>query len=232
MNDNQPFSKPLPQLQVSHLSHTYGRKKAPVFTDLSFEAQGGTCVGILGKNGCGKSSLLSILAGIKKPTSGTISLSYQNESSQSTPVVGYVPQENPLMEELTALDNLRLWYSDSPLSLEQELAQGTLAMLDIPSFLHTRVKHMSGGMKKRLNIGCAIACDPQILLLDEPGAALDLPCKLQILDYLAQYKQQGNLILIATHEEQEIAFCDQIYLLDQGTLTPVSYNGDPHALFT
>lgn len=129
------------------------------------------------------------------------------------------------MEELSALDNLKLWYCESPLDLNQELEQGTLHMLGIHEFLHRRVKHMSGGMKKRLNIGCAIAKNPHILLLDEPGAALDLPCKEQIIDYLENYKAQGNLVLIATHEEPEIALCDRLFLLQEGVLQPFTHDG-------
>ena len=103
-------------------------------------------------------------------------------------------------------------------------------MLSIPSFLKKKVKHLSGGMKKRLTIGCALACNPQILLLDEPGAALDLPCKEEILSYLKSYKSAGNIVIIATHEEPEIALCDHIFLLRNGTLTEFEYNGDLNAL--
>lgn len=211
--------------EVKSIKKNYRHHKKTILKDISLEANGGECIGILGTNGCGKSTLLSILAGIRKANSGSFAARYK-EPSKEKPVIGFVPQENPLMEELTALDNLRLWYSNSPLDLQEELKQGTLHLLGISDFLHTRVSQMSGGMKKRLNIGCAIASNPQILLLDEPGAALDLPCKEQINQYLQAYKEQGNLILIATHEEPEIALCDRLFLLKDGILVPYQYDGN------
>ena len=134
------------------------------------------------------------------------------------------------MEELSALDNLKLWYCDSPLSLKEELKSGVLFMLGIPDFLSVTVKHMSGGMKKRLSLGCSLAKAPEILLLDEPGAALDLTCKQQIEQYLQTYKKQGNILIIATHEEREIALCDKIYILKDGHLSLYSYDGNIHEL--
>lgn len=214
--------------EVKGIKKTYRHDKKNILKDISLEANGGECIGILGTNGCGKSTLLSILAGIRKADGGRFTTRYKEPSKGKPmiPMIGFVPQENPLMEELTALDNLRLWYSNSPLDLQEELNHGTLRLLGISDFLHTRVNQMSGGMKKRLNIGCAIASNPQILLLDEPGAALDLPCKEQINQYLQTYKEQGNLILIATHEEPEIALCDRLFLLKDGVLVPYQYDGN------
>lgn len=132
------------------------------------------------------------------------------------------------MPELSAYDNLRLWYCQSSLSLEKELEDGILAMLGISDFLKVPVRHMSGGMKKRLSIACSIALSPDILLLDEPGAALDLICRECIEAYLREYRARGCLILIATHEEREIALCDRLFLLKEGRLSPFAYHGDIH----
>jgi ABC-2 type transport system ATP-binding protein len=212
-------------LTVQHLKKSFRRGRKQVLSDVNLTAFRGECIGILGANGCGKSTLLSILAGIQKPDSGSIQIAVP----QAHPI-GYVPQECPLMEELNALDNLKLWYCNSPLSLSEELANGFLAMLGIPDFLTTPVKNMSGGMKKRLSIGCAIAQKPEILLLDEPGAALDLICKERIEVYLKNFKKQGNTILLATHEEREIALCDRLFLLTNGELHAFTYNGNIHQL--
>ena len=222
-------------LELQGLQKSFRRGKKQVLQDVSLQAQGGQCIGILGANGCGKSTLLSILAGIQRPDRGAIRLNGTELSGKKirrslSCVVGFVPQEPPLMAELSAYDNLRLWYCQSPLSLEKELQEGFLAILGIPDFLKVPVRHMSGGMKKRLSIGCSIAMSPQVLLLDEPGAALDLQCKEYIETYLREYRSQGNLILIATHEEREIALCDQLFLLKNGILSPLSYQGDIHQI--
>ncbi len=213
-------------LEIQHLSKSYHRGKKEILKDINVSIKNGACVGILGANGSGKSTLLSILAGITTPTLGSFQVAHSTDATHATTNIGYIPQENPLMEELSALDNLRLWYSLSETSLEDELANGTLHELGIHDFLKTKVKYMSGGMKKRLSIGCSLAKSPNILLLDEPGAALDLPCKETILHCLQSYKAKGNLAIIATHEEAEIEICDQLFLLQDGTLLPFSYDGN------
>lgn len=220
-------------LEVQELQKSFRHGKKQVLTDISFRGYGGECIGILGANGCGKSTLLSILAGIQRPDSGKILLNEKNILDNKCrkllhSLVGYVPQEAPLMTELSAYDNLRLWYCQSSSSLEQELQNGFLATLGISDFLKVPVRHMSGGMKKRLSIACSIACSPHVLLLDEPGAALDLVCKEYIETYLKEFRSEGNLIIIATHEEREIAMCDRLYLLKEGRLTPFTYQGDIH----
>jgi len=241
-NMNQSSSQNEISLVIEHLQKSFLKGKKRVLTDINLTVFGGECIGILGANGCGKSTLLSILAGIQKPDSGSCLIDGRNvfpaqnkgfrlrPPSAAQAKAGYVPQECPLMEELNALDNLKLWYCDSPLSLEEELDDGFLAMLGIPEFLKTKVKNMSGGMKKRLSIGCALAENPHILLLDEPGAALDLICKEKIEIYLRHYKSMGNIILLATHEEREIALCDRLFILKNGTLSPLIYNGNIHQL--
>ncbi len=206
-------------------------KKKEVLRGISLKAGEGSCVGILGGNGCGKSTLFSILAGVQRGDEGAFF--YQGKDLLRDPgaasrALGYVPQGNPLMEELTAWDNLRLWYSRK--DLERELSGGVLAMLGIDEFIKTRVGRMSGGMKKRLSIGCAMAGKPSILLLDEPSAALDLVCKERIYQYLAEYKAQGGILLLATHDVQEMELCDVCYILKEGMLTPYRYDGDLHCL--
>lgn len=206
-------------------------KKKEVLRGISLKAGEGSCVGILGGNGCGKSTLFSILAGVQRGDEGAFFYQGKDllrDSGAASRALGYVPQGNPLMEELTGWDNLRLWYSRK--DLERELSEGVLSMLGIDEFVKIRVSRMSGGMKKRLSIGCAMAGKPAILLLDEPSAALDLVCKERIYRYLAEYKAQGGILLLATHDVQEMELCDICYILKEGTLTPYRYDGDLHCL--
>ena len=117
-----------------------------------------------------------------------------------------------------------------PERLKQELENGVLAMLGIPDFLKVPVSRMSGGMKKRLSIGCAVAHHPKVLLLDEPSAALDLICKERIANYLLEFKRQGGIVLLTTHDIQELPLCDALYILKQGSLIPYTYDGKYHHL--
>lgn len=219
------------KIEAEHIKKHYGRKT--VLNDICFDGISGQCIGILGANGCGKSTLLSVLAGVLKSDGGTFSIDSENilgKNTQNGKLVGYVPQGTPLIEELSALDNLRLWYCDSRLDMETELKSGVLAMLGINDFLKVPVNKMSGGMKKRLSIGCAVANDPCVLIMDEPSAALDLVCKERIHNYILDFRSRGGIVIIATHEEQEINLCDKHYIMKNGVLSPLNYDGNVHKL--
>lgn len=205
------------QIEIKHISKSYGKKQ--VLTDVSLQLQGGCCVGILGANGTGKSTLLSILAGVQEQGSGEFLFDgvdlFQNPRKRSR-LVGYVPQGTPLIEELTAWDNLLLWYDRK--QLRQELENGILKLLDLQDVLKIPVRKLSGGMKKRLSFGCAMANKPPILLLDEPTAAIDLACQLSIHQYLKAYKKAGGVILMTTHDLQDLSLFDTLYILKDGSL--------------
>lgn len=127
--------------------------------------------------------------------------------------IGYVPQENPLYDELKPVDNLRMWTNKRKSEILQALQAPPLAQLGIQTFLDTPVKNMSGGMKKRLSLACALLDAPQILLMDEPFAALDLPAKQDAMQFMRYYLSLGNSIVIASHEEAVFQFCHTVYLL-------------------
>lgn len=217
------------QIEVTGIKKAYGRKK--VLTDISFSVEAGSCAAILGSNGSGKSTLLSILAGVRRADGG--SFLYQGTDllrhpGQIPKVLGYVPQGDPLMEELNAWDNLRMWYDRE--TLKRELSDGTLKLLGIDGFLKTPVRRMSGGMKKRLSIGCAVVAHPGILVLDEPSAALDPVCKENIRAFLEVYRREGGIVLMATHDAQDLDLCNACYILKDGVLRPWQYDGDFHKL--
>ena len=212
-------------IEIKDISKKFGKKQ--VLSGVDFAADSGECIGILGTNGTGKSTLLSILAGVLRPDAGALLCDGTNllrEPGVRGRAVGYVPQGTPLIEELTAYDNLFLWYDKE--SLQKELHGGILDMLGIPEFLRVRVSKMSGGMKKRLSIGCALAGHPPIFLLDEPMSALDIVCKQKIKDYLQSYKQAGGILILVTHDVLELELCDRCYILKDGKTLPFDFSGD------
>ncbi len=217
------------KIEIRQVKKNYRKKE--VLKQVSFEAGTGMCIGILGSNGSGKSTLLSVLAGLQRPDGGEFCCDGKNlfeKPKLLAKLTGYVPQGTPLLEELTAWDNLRLWYDKE--TLERELSAGVLAMLGIPDFIRVRVSKMSGGMKKRLSIGCAVAHSPKILLLDEPSAALDLVCKERIAVYFRRYKADGGILVLATHDTQELELCDRWYILKDGMLASYEYDGNVRRL--
>lgn len=211
--------------KVNNITKKYSSHK--VLKEISFEISFGRCIGILGVNGSGKSTLLSILAGVQKADSG--SFMYEDtdllkDMNKHAETVGYVPQGTPLIEELTARDNLLLWYTKE--QLKKELDKGVLSMLDISGFLDKTVSKLSGGMKKRLSIGCSMSGHPRILLLDEPSAAIDIVCKKNIADYVNMFKKSGGSVIITTHDVTELELCDEMYILKDGVLSRYNFDGD------
>ena len=213
------------KIEIKDIKKKYGKRT--ILDGISFAAEGGECIGILGANGSGKSTLLSILASVTRADFG--SFLYEDKNLFDYPrvrseIVGYVPQGTPLIEELSAKDNLLLWYDRE--SMKRELESGVLKMLGIDAFLNTRVSKMSGGMKKRLSIGCAISRRPPIILLDEPMAALDLACKQTIIEYLRRHLSDGGILLLSTHDVLELELCTRCYIIKEGKLEPFEYTGN------
>ena len=224
------------KIDIRNIRKKYSRRR--ILTDISLPASAGEMIGIVGQNGCGKSTLLKILTGVLPADGGEFlyedggrSANLLHDSTLRSKVIGYVPQTTPLMDELTAKDNLRLWYTGRS-SLKEELEDGVLKRLGVDEFLKTPVYKLSGGMKKRLSIGCAVAHHPKILLLDEPGAALDLVCKKIITDYLNEFCESGGIALIASHEIQEIAACSRSVILKDGILHDCDFDGDVDRLIS
>lgn len=216
-------------IEVKDIRKAYGKHR--VLKGVSFRSESGRCVGILGKNGCGKSTLLSILAGVQKCDGGEFLIDNRplfRHPAELRRNVGYVPQGTPLIEELTARDNLLLWYTGD--EIRRELNDGVLRMLGIGEFLKTPVSKMSGGMKKRLSIGCAMQTRPPVLLLDEPCAALDIECKESILNYLRDYKSRGGSLVLISHDPMELGICDECKIMRDGVLFDYDYDGDVERL--
>ncbi len=210
------------EYQVSGLRKAYGKRQ--ILRDIEFGAKDGMCIGILGGNGSGKSTLLAILAGIVRADAGMLSLDGTKVPFGRGIAVGYVPQGNPLAEELTVRDHLRLWYDKE--SLTRELESGVLKDLGLDAVQKMPVRKLSGGMKKRLVIGCAAADRPKLLLMDEPTSSLDLAAKEAIYEYMHGFLGGGGIILLATHDVHEIESCDLCYILRDGKNIPCSYEGD------
>ena len=201
-------------MKVSHIRKFY-RKKA-VLEDVSFTARPGERIAMIGRNGCGKTTLMKILAGIIKPDAGALEYFGQNPFRQRggfLKLCGYVPQEDPLIEELTVKDNLKLWGQKKCLS-DQRLME----MFDLNPILKVQVRKLSGGMKRRVSIACAISQWPPILLMDEPTAAVDLYYKQVLWQWMEQYTALNGILILSTHEEREIRDSQRCLLLEQGQL--------------
>jgi ABC-2 type transport system ATP-binding protein len=205
-------------IQVSHVKKNY-RKKA-VLTDISFSANAGEWVVIAGRNGCGKSTLLQILAGAMKPADGELRYMGADPLKKRQlfrQLCGYVPQQDPLMEELSVLDNLRLWGYR-----KRRPDQILLEQFGLTKLLRQPVETLSGGMKRRVSFACATITHPQILLLDEPSAALDIFYRDEMHRWMEQYVGRGGTILMTSHDEAEIMQAGRCLVMNHGRLYELS----------
>lgn len=217
---------------ISANNVTYRVGKKALFEDVNIKFTEGNCYGLIGANGAGKSTLLNILAGVTEHNAGRFLIDgvdlWKKEGRRLRGKVGIVPQGTPLVEELSAKDNLLLWYSRE--QMERELNSGVLSLLGIDKFLKVPVKKMSGGMKKRLSIGCSVASHPSVLLLDEPTASLDIVCREEVCDYIRRFTNAGGIAVISTHEVSEIQFCTRLYMLKNASLSPYEKETDASRL--
>ena len=197
---------------AEHIAQRYGRRE--ILTDCTIEADRGECIGIAGRNGSGKSTFLQIIAGGRRPAGGVIR--YEGKEMHTDPgrisrIAAYVPQHNPLIEELTAEQNLQLM-SGRKVPSEDPVCR----KLRIDEFFRMKVSSLSGGMKRRLAIACALTEHQTILVMDEPTSALDLYHKAIIYDYLKDYTKSGGIVVMATHDIEEMTLCDRLYLITGG----------------
>lgn len=203
-------------VEVSHIQKKYGKKE--VLTDIHFQVNSGEIVAIVGNNGCGKSTLLQVLAGVLPSDRGDIfyfGQSTKKNKKAYKEYCGYVPQENPLLEELSVYDNLKLWGAG------EKLEEKIIKQFQLEDMLFVPVEKLSGGMKRRVSILCAILHYPPVLLLDEPTIALDLYHKDSIREWLKEYKKKHGIIIMATHDEKEILDADRCFVMKEGILKEI-----------
>ena len=202
-------------VEVSHLHKKYGKKV--ILEDISFQANCGERIAIVGKNGCGKSTLMRSMSGIMKPDGGEILYFGENALRKKKvfrDYCGYVPQENPLIEELSVKDNLRLWGKGN-----REITEKLTELLQLKDMMHMPVEKLSGGMKRRVSIACALMNMPPVILMDEPTTALDLYYKEGIHKWMESYQKMNGIIIMTTHDEQEIMECDRCLVMKEGKIT-------------
>lgn len=187
-------------LSVNDIRFSYRGQN--VLDGLSLSVGAGECLVIAGPNGCGKSTALALMAGVLQPQGGSVSLCER---------IGYVPQKGGLMEDMSVMDNLRFFAGLAGSQLPK------MQPLGIDAYLKKRVSRLSGGMKKRVSIACALAAQPQVLLLDEPCEALDAPGLNELAGLIAYLKSCGMAIVYVGHDTDEFApFFDRLAFIRDG----------------
>ena len=200
-------------VEVRDIRKSYGRKL--ILDGVGFSAQPGEQIALVGRNGCGKSTLMQIMAGLIKADSGSVSYFGQGirAGRSFSHTVGYLPQENPLIEELSVADNISLW-SGKRVRPDDEVVK----MFHLKDMLKDPVYKLSGGMKRRVAIACACVHMPPVMLMDEPTAALDIYYRLEVRKWMKQYREMNGTIITVTHDSDEMSDSTRCLLIEDGTI--------------
>jgi lipooligosaccharide transport system ATP-binding protein len=191
---------------------------------INFSVKQGESFGLLGPNGAGKSSTMRILGATSQRTSGEV-LILGKDPEQAGPQIrahlGVVPQQDNLDEELTCAENLYIYgrYFGLPKTAVKNKLDELLEFAQLLDKKNSKVKSLSGGMKRRLTIARALVSDPDILMLDEPTTGLDPQARHILWDRLFRLKEKGVTLLITTHHMDEAEqLCDRLMVMDKGEI--------------
>jgi ABC-2 type transport system ATP-binding protein len=201
--------------------------------NLSFRVKYGEIFGLLGPNGSGKTTTINMISGLSKPSSGEVKVLGYNMADNTRAVhavLGTVPQETALYEELTAWTNMSV-HADLygvPRSERDRRMTDMLKLVELYDRRHSRVSTFSGGMKRRLALARALLHDPQLLYLDEPTLGVDVQSRRAIWDYILDLKEkEGKTVLLSTNYLEEAnLLCDRIAIIDRGKLVALDTPGD------
>lgn len=194
-------------------------------SEVSIRVGHGTITGLVGPDGAGKTTLIHLLAGLMKADSGRVEL-LGGPPDAARSELGYMPQRFGLYEDLSVLENLNLYAElrGLPMSQRSETFDRLLGFTDLKRFQTRLAGKLSGGMKQKLGLACALVRTPKVLLLDEPGVGVDPISRRELWAMVSDLKHEGIGVLWSTAYLDEAANCDCVYLLNNGKLL---FSGPP-----
>jgi nitrate/nitrite transport system ATP-binding protein len=211
-------------LQLDHISKTFtsGSRATEVLADVTLTVDRGEFVSVIGHSGCGKTTVLNIVAGLVRATTGGAILEGR-EVNEPGPDRAVVFQNHSLLPWLTVYDNVRLAVDKvfAATKSRSERRAWTLHNLDLVQMSHAKDKRpaeISGGMKQRVGLARALAMEPKVLLLDEPFGALDALTRSHLQDsVMALHEKLGNTVLMITHDVDEaVLLSDRVVMMTNG----------------
>ncbi|MFN4254881.1 MAG: ABC transporter ATP-binding protein [Saprospiraceae bacterium] len=192
--------------------------------NVSFEVRAGELFGLIGPDGAGKTTLLRILATLLLPSSGSATvagLDVVKDFRQLRQIIGYMPGRFSLYQDLSVAENLEFFAAVFGTTVRENYDLIAPIYSQIEPFKNRRAGALSGGMKQKLALSCALIHRPEILLLDEPGTGVDPVSRKEFWDMLRLLHGQGMTILVSTPNMDEAALCDRVALLQKGEILAV-----------
>lgn len=207
----------MPAVEISQITKSFGALKA--VDDVSFIIEKGELFGLLGPNGAGKTTAIRCMLDIFKPDSGSIALLGGPMSESKKDLIGYMPEERGLYQDipldrcLTYLGSLK---GLSPVEVRQR-SDGYLERFDLVAYKTKKVKELSKGMQQKAQIIATILHHPELLIVDEPFGGLDPVNTQMVKDLLREQREQGVTVILCSHQMQLVEeLCDRIVLIDHG----------------
>lgn len=223
--------------EVNEVSFSYNNIKA--VDELSLQVATGISLGLLGPNGAGKTTLIRLLVGLLRPKIGSVQILGQTPSRKTAHLIGYMPQLHSLYAELSVIQNVDFFAKIYRLTNRHERAQQVEEAIKLVNMWQRRqdpVLKLSGGMRQRVSLACAIVHNPPLLLLDEPTVGLDPELRVTFWEHFASLTKQGITLIISSHTMDDAAHCDRLAFMRNGKViaqgTPVELKqatGQPEA---
>ena len=209
-------------IEIAGLYKKYKGAWSAALDGLSLTAEKGRITGLLGPNGAGKTTCINIICGLVRADRGSVQIFGHDAGTQIQTVrslIGVVPQQIALFENMTALENFR--YIGSLYGIAQvtikERSKNLLERLGLAQHADKRVGRYSGGMKRRANIIASLLHQPDLIILDEPTAGVDVQSRAMIHEFLKEYQQAGKTILYTSHHLDEAEeLCENVVIIDEG----------------
>jgi ABC-2 type transport system ATP-binding protein len=212
-------------VSLQHISKTYNKGAVLAVDDVSFDVQQGELFGLIGPDGAGKTSIFRILTTVLLADKGTAAVAGYDVVKDYRAIrnrVGYMPGKFSLYQDLTIKENLAFFATvfDTTIEANYDLIKDIYDQ--IKPFNDRRAGKLSGGMKQKLALCCALIHKPEVLLLDEPTTGVDAVSRKEFWDMLKRLKQQGITILVSTPYMDEADLCDRIALIQKGKILSVN----------
>lgn len=210
-------------VEINNLSKAFGAVQA--LNSVSFEVHKGELFGLIGPDGAGKSTLFRILTTLINPDSGSAKVyGYDIVKDYLTirKIVGYMPGRFSLYSDLTVKENLQFFAALFGVTVDESYDMVAPIYSQIETFASRRAGKLSGGMKQKLALSCALIHRPSVLFLDEPTTGVDAVSRCEFWDMLSELKKYGITILVSTPYMDEACRCDRIALCDQGTILSIN----------
>ena len=206
-------------IEVNHVSKSYGKVKA--LDDVSFTVSKGEVFGLIGPDGAGKTSMYRILCTLLKPGHGTATVDGFDTVRQMKDIrrrVGYMPGKFSLYQDLTVQENLEFFATLFETTVKQGYETIKAIYSQIERFKDRKAGALSGGMKQKLALCCALVHQPSVLFLDEPTTGVDPVSRKEFWEMLGGLKQQGITIMASTPYLDEVRRCERVAFLHQGVI--------------